>query len=100
MRIFFQCPGKAEIGQLLHEGVRVKFFGQVDAGSLPGGVQQKFGSQYGRDCCGVADCLGFDFPVAGGMVADIVEIAGFLTAVLNAFEQTADIGPAGVARRQ
>ena len=90
--MFVNLPGQSPLIQGIHIGIRVKLLYGKDTRFVPLASEQHHSTNHGRDTGGVADGLTAYLTVALLMVTDIVDIGGFLFAVLSAGENTANVG--------
>ena len=86
------AAGQAVLVQRIQERIGVELLNGIYAGLGPFAGQHHQGAAHGRHTGGVADGLTADFAVAFLMVADVIDIVGFILAVLFAGKDAADVG--------
>lgn len=85
-------PGEPALVEFIHERIRVVLFHIEDAGARPFTGEDHFSTDHGRDARGVRDSLRADLFEALFVIADIVNVNGFIFAVLYAGDDVADAG--------
>ena len=85
-------PGQSLLVKLFHERIGIELLYVPYTRSLPQTFEEHHGANHGRNTGGVSNSLGANFFVAFFMVTDVVEVVGFVLAVLFAAEDAADVG--------